>query len=402
MAALLVLFVALGMVVGPRASHDWTRDHASDRKNPWGLAACRELLERLEVPTDTWDRPLTELHGDVGMLMLLDPQMAVSDEEQARLLEWVAEGGRLVLGAFGEGWGPLSQVRTGRVGLAGYLTMSELMGRLGLALTAAGDSGDPGRTTTRTELTRNVHLISVPSKYRLAPASDPSRKVEPIVQGGPRVDIAAGDQPVLMTLRVGRGTVHVLAEVEVLANRCIGREDNAMLAVNLALAGGAPDRVYFDEYHHPFGEPERMAAAPPAPEVDPSPLNRLLLGLLAVAVVYGLGRAQRFGAPAPPRTEERRSAADYVRAFAALYSRAHAREAALAMLGLELRRRMAHAAGTTPSAPPERLGERLARRGLPGAEIAALLAELEDHQGPLTDADLVRLARRIAQYERML
>jgi len=399
--AALALFVALALVVGPRAAYDWARDHSSTRKNPWGLAACRELIERLEVPTATWDRPLTELDGEVQMLMLLDPLTAVGDEEQERLLEWVAGGGRLVLAAFGESWDPLSLMRSGRTTISGYLSMSALLARLGLRLSDEGDPGYPARVKTRSELTRDIRAISVPSRHRIAPvAGEDADDTERVQRGPARVDIAAGPDAVVMTLPLGKGTIHVLSDVEILANSQIGREDNVVLAANLVLAGGAPDRLYFDEYHH--GTDERQPVFSSEREVDPAPLEWMLWGLLAVAAVYAIGRAQRLGAPVPPRSGERRSSRDYVRAFAEIYARAQARDAALAMLALELRRKMARAAGTTPAASPERLGDRLQRRGLPGAQMADLLAELEQTEDVPTDADLVRLGRRIAQYERML
>ncbi|HUS80430.1 MAG TPA: hypothetical protein VM283_04120, partial [Armatimonadota bacterium] len=234
-----------------------------------------------------------------------------------------------------------------------------------------------------------------------SPAADrppPGLRPEP-----PRVEIAAGTDPVLVTVSLGRGVVHVLADVEMLCNSQIGRNDNMLLAANLVLAGGAPDMVYFDEHHRAASE--RTLLGPPeeaTPEVDPRPVRWMLYGLLAVAALYAAGKAQRFGAPLPPAGEERRSADDYVRALAGIYASAHAGDAALGMLAADLRRRMAAVAGTSPTAPPQRLGERLSRRGLPGAEMARLLADLEVPREPVSDPELVRLAREIAQYERML
>ncbi len=400
--ALLALFVALALLLGRGRAPDLTRDHSSISKNPWGLAACRELLERLHIPTRTWQRPLTELDDRVAVLMVLAPQTALGPDEQERLLQWVARGGRLVLAAFGEGVGPLSLMSTRGSALVGHLSMDELLHRLGLSLVAVEHLEGMGRPRAHSELTRNVRRVAVPSPYRLAQAQKApgARGLAP--HGEPRVDIAADGKPVLMTLHLGRGVVHVLSEVELLSNRCLGREDNALLAVNLALAAGAPNHVYFDEYHHPSGAQQRPGPKAAQRRVDPTPLYHVLAGLLATAVIYGLGRAQRFGAPVPAPPDRRPSATDYVQAFAALYCRAHARDAALAMLAQGLRRKMAHAAHAPPHLPAQGLGERLSARGLPGEKLAALLMELEHPPEPLTDAALVHLGRATAQYERML
>ncbi|MCD6361739.1 MAG: DUF4350 domain-containing protein, partial [Armatimonadetes bacterium] len=190
-AALLValaLFVAVAFVVGSRPGRDMARSHSSESKNPWGTAGGREWIQRLGVPTRSWERPLTELDESVSMLVVLDPHIRMEEDEQDRLLKWVADGGRLVLGVFGDAGEPLEELLSGRVSIGGYIGMGELLGRLGLALSDQGDDGRPGRVKTRSSLTDNVQIVSVPSRYRLVEATGDEVVREQVPHGPPRVD----------------------------------------------------------------------------------------------------------------------------------------------------------------------------------------------------------------------
>jgi len=113
LAAIFVIFAIVGVAGYWGTGFDPVRDHSSERTNPWGTKAYRELLERCGLETATWDRPLTELTGSVKLLMLFDPQRPITEEEQERLLAWVRAGGRLVLAPFGERMGAAPCCRGG-------------------------------------------------------------------------------------------------------------------------------------------------------------------------------------------------------------------------------------------------------------------------------------------------
>ncbi len=396
LAGTLALVVAIGLIAPHGDGYDWTRNHSSLQKNPWGTAGYRELLDRFGVRTESWEQSLTELGPEVKTLMLLDLRSAISEDERKQLLDWVESGGRLVIAPFGDATSLKSLFSSGPSGFAGYMNMTALLSDLGLELTDDGDANREGEVVTRSGITRGVNVVGVPSRYRLARAAHASPAREGI--GEPRTDVAVDSQAVVMSLPVGKGMVHVLAEVEMLANTAIGKNDNAILAANLVFADGAPDVVHFEERRVEWA----CGADEDRPKVDARPLNHVMLALLLIAIIYAVGRAQRFGAPVPPDDDTRRARSDYVRAFAEIYARAQASEAATQMLATGFRRRMAHAAGTAPAAPIERIAERLDRRGLPGAEMAARRAKLEATGAHPADKELIRLARRIADYERML
>ncbi len=395
-----LVFVALHLALGGRSGRDWTRDHCSLSKNPWGTAGFRELLGQMDVSCESWEKPLTDLTNEVGVFVLLDPQQEIGEDERESLLSWVEGGGRLVLGAFGQTPGLVNMIDGRSMSPSGYVSVKELLGRLDLML-FGGESSGPGEVANASALTRGVSVVGVPNDWRVLITSPMVEDVA--ATGEARIDVAVGTGPVLVTVPVGQGAVHVLADVEVLSNAEMGDNDNAVLAANLVFAGGAPGHVYFDEYHHHpqvFGGPNLSAGT----RVDSAPLKRTVLALLVVIAIYAAGRAQRFGAPVPPRDDQPRASSDYVRAFAEIYRRAEATGAAAQMLTEELRRKMARAARVAPSSSPDRLAEALTARGLSGQEMAALLTEVElgAREGTMTEAQLMRLAQRIAQYEGML
>lgn len=391
--ALLVGAAALLFVVAALAhwhsGFDAVRDHSSLRRNPWGTAAWRTLIEHSGVPTATWDRPLTALTPEVEMLVMLAPVYQLAPEETAALFAWVRAGGRLILAA-------AAQATTGGAFTAQSDAAHQLLARLGLeaypgpradAAVAAG-AGDP--------LTADVRAVHIPGGLRLAmtgagPAEPDDITIHTLL-GTPD---AAG----MMVAAVGDGRVIVLAEAETLGNAALRRNDNVVLAANLIFADGAPGCVYFDEYHHGIRRTEPTPARP----VDVRPLRHAALALMAVLVVFALGRARRFGAPARPADDRRVRGSDYVRAFAAIYARAGAAAPAAAMLRERLRQELARAAGMPASASDERLLAALQQRGRPTGGLAELLERLRDAaDGKPGARELLELARAVAHYERML
>jgi hypothetical protein len=172
-----------------------------------------------------------------------------------------------------------------------------------------------------------------------------------------------------------------------------------VFAANLVYAGGEPDTVHFDEYHHGVVGDEAVFGGS---EVDVTPFRNTALALLAVALIYAIGRSRRFGAAVAGQDDSRRTSADYVRALAQVHSRGGAASAAASMLASGLRRRAAAATGVASSAPLGQLANTLDQRGMPGDEVAELLELLETADESMTDAQLLTLARRVAHYERML
>ncbi|MBD3293255.1 MAG: DUF4350 domain-containing protein [Armatimonadia bacterium] len=378
----LLLFTIVALIVQATTDFDYVRDHASDRTNPWGTKAFRELLTRSGVATETWTMPLSRLSEEVQFLIILDPTEPISGDDRDALAAWVADGGRLVVAPYA--YRPFE----GPEGRQASNSLEATLSAFNVRSTIGDAADEEVSAVAQSPLTADVAQVLVPTDGRLRKA------------GPGEVLLADGmGAPAAVSVPHGEGRVIVLAEAEMLGNATLPLADNVVFAANLIFAGGAPDAVYFDEYHHGVVAGEGVFGGA---EVDVSPFRNTALALLAVAVVYAIGRSRRFGAPVSSRDGSGRSSADYVRALAQIHGRGGAASTAASMLAAGLRRRAASAVGVASTATLGQIANTLDRRGVPGDEVAELLELLESADESMTDAQLLTLARRVAHYERML
>jgi len=182
----------------------------------------------------------------------------------------------------------------------------------------------------------------------------------------------------LIVRRVGSGRVALLADTSPLQNRLLDEADNAAFA--LALSGQGP--LTFVESVHGYG-PQRGLAAIPAR------FGWALLGLLLAALVFMLARGRRLGPPERERRDLPPPRRAYVDALAATMARGKEREAAVAPVREEARRRLARRAGLREDAPEAWL-EAARSEGLDDDEARALSGRAED------DAAVVATGRALA------
>ncbi len=385
-AAVAVIFVAAGLLARGTASFDAVRDHSSLRTNPWGTKAWRELIERAGVRTETWDLPLTEIGPGVDTLVLLTPTEPLSATEVNAVLGWLRDGGRLIFAPRG----PRAGERRTDIFQARRLVFA-----LGLGLPAEeAPENQRAQPVADSPWLRDVASVHVPSGARLRPAPTTT---DTAAEPAHLLRDAAG-RSVAAECRLGDGRAVVLADAEIVSNATLREADNVVFAANLVFAGSAARTVHFDEYHHGFAHDRGVFEGP---EVDVRPFWNTVLALLVVASVWALSRARRFGAPLPSASR-RRPASEYVRAFARLYARAGAAGAAIEMLEAGLRGRVARATGLRANAPADQLVAAASRAGIDGEELGRLLEELQEAAEEPDDRTLLRLARKIADYERML
>ncbi len=383
------LLFAVALLAHRHAAFDAVRDHSSLRRNPWGTAAWRALIERSGVPTATWDRPLTELGPEVEMLIMLAPLYDLTPGELDALVAWVRAGGRLIVAAtaYSSFDGAFAREPDAARDLLRRLELEAHSGP-GATATVAPRAEDP--------VTTDVRAVRVPGSLRLGgrEGGGPS-----ITTGQPVTLLGEADAAAAVAVPMGRRPVIVLAEAEMLANATLRHDDNVVLAANLIFAGGTPARVHFDEYHHGV----RRAESAPERTVDLGPLRDAALALLAVFMIFAFGRSRRFGAPVCSTGDRRPRTSDYVRAFAAIYARAGAAGAAADMLYRRLRHELVRATGLPATADDERLVAALERRGLRTVGLRELLTRLRGAADrALSGQELVELARAVADYERML
>ncbi|MEN6344210.1 MAG: DUF4350 domain-containing protein [Armatimonadia bacterium] len=404
---LVVFSVVYSLLTAHQATFDPYCDHSSLRTNQWGTKALRELLQSTGLRVQTLGEPWTSLGPEVRLLWVLDPQLVATEGEVLALLQWVRQGGTLIVAPdarpANRGMNPGSAEADLRLLAAlGYLAVDTGPRDKPVEV---GRGKDPLlREVRRLEvqgwrLRANPEATEVQSALNAVRFQKDRRSTLPRRLLTARSEVlVADDRGVLMArLRHGRGQVLLLSDADLVANRDLPRADNVVLAANLSFA--APDAtVWFDEYHH-----RRRADSTPLSGLDTSAPRRAILAALFALGLYLLGRTVRFGTAIPVTQPSGRSAVEYVQAFAALYRRAGHRTAAAEMIASHFRSRLARAGGARPDDRPERLAEAVAARNpnLDPGEVLALLHELAD-TSRLDDNRFLSLTRHVAHLEQEL
>jgi hypothetical protein len=191
-----------------------------------------------------------------------------------------------------------------------------------------------------------------------------------------------GDQQLSLLTEdhVGRGTILFLADASPLTNEYLSSADNA--ALGLALAG---DRtVVFAEGVHGFGNARGFAAIPGGWKIA-----FLLVGVAAIAYVWS--RARRFGPPDRKARDLPPARAEYVQALSMTLERTRDRAGSLAPAQQFARNRVAARAGLDARPTDEQLARAARDLGCSDDEIAALLGPIGD------DTQVLALGRATAR-----
>lgn len=390
---LTLLFVAMAVIFArPSARRDPIRDHSATRTNPWGTKALWELCRAHGLKTAYWQSSLSSLSQKQQYLCLFDPTFALSDEDLQKLVDWVQQGGSLLLAVDLDASHDLT---FDRPKIAPNEALLAPFGLTGTRTGAAATITVPAASRAIREL-RDVRSIYIPSPHRLQPAS----KAAALARLQWRTLLADGAGAVLLSARHGRGHIYAVSETEILSNSSLARADNVVLAANLLFDGRATT-VHFDEAIHAV----KRGLSDEARQLDPSRALTALLAVIAALTLYLVSRGWRFGAPTPVNDAPRRSALEFVNAFAELYRRAGARGATVDLLRHSFRLRLATAAGVPADLPPAAVAAAVAgRHQVSEASLTALLQQLEPRSAgePLTDSELLALTRQMAHLEEAL
>jgi hypothetical protein len=257
---------------GPRSS--------SYATSPQGLAAYASVLQRNGHPVRRLrTRVADEAPPADQTLVVLDPD--VLEPEEARAIgDWVRSGGNLVAGGTG--------------------ATAWLEGVLGGSPTWENGGGRVRRTLVPVGATTGVKAV--------------------VSDGGGWHDLGSvlpvigpADGPLLVTARVGEGSVALLADTTPLTNARLDQADGA--ALGLALAGGRGRSVAFLDPVHGYGVSRGFGGLP-------ARVKWTLLGLALTALLAVWAAGRRFGEPEDPDTEPPPPRVAYVDALAAALVRA--------------------------------------------------------------------------------
>lgn len=408
-AGLLLLFCTLAVFLARSSRRDPIRDHSSLRTNAWGTKALAELCRASGLKAVTWDKSTSALTDGQQVLCLFDPSLSLDRYQVQGLLDWVKQGGVLLVGADLEE----SHNLTLAMSATSVGPDEALLAALGLRLEKARyNECTQSVLPTGPEL-REVKALYVPSPYRLRPgttaefskleqslsARERERlRVQPLAPLSWESLVSDETGSILLRAVHGRGRLYALAEVEMFANKHLEAADNVVLAANLLFAPRAP-KVYFDERIHVV----RVGLSEDARELDPALALWTLYAVLLALALYLSSRGWRFGAPVPPANPPRRSALEFVNALADLYRRAGARQAVLDLLRQSFRRKLAAAAGIAADLPSRTLATAVAaRRPVDEKQLLALLLRLEPTGTQPSEQELLALSRQMAEIEEAL
>ena len=335
--------IAIAIVVGGLIAINLAAsglDHAVGGNQPSGVAGSsygtqNSGLAALTTLVAQYGHDVTRERGPIhgasfdprDTVFVIEPQ-DVTEVDSTALLEFVTEGGRLVIG----GTDPF-YVRDLRdrppiwsVDSPGTFDQFDAsLGRLRVVDTAGdGSWSDPGASTVLAH---------------------------------------SGGDALVTQARVGRGEMLFLADPTPLENAYLGSADNAAFA--LALAGVPSRPVEFVEGVHGYGERRGLGALP-----TPWKLSLLVLALAALA--YAWSRSRRFGPPdrraralPPPRSQ-------YVDALACSLERTRDPAAALAPMQEWARARVAQRAHLRLDASSEDVDRAAIKLGYTEQERAAI------------------------------
>ncbi len=298
---LVVLALAIGVLIAVGVA----RDHATapvrfDTSSSYDVAsggyrAAYEMLGRIGVPVERYERHAVFLPASLATLVYVDPTgddptaASPSAADIAALEAWVRAGGTLVYIGDDD-----VAAHRGILGLPHVVTAPR---RGATAFVAAGLRA------------RGVGTIASAARLRF----DPGHRAK-------RVLVADARGALVIAYSFGRGRVTAVVDRALFANAGIASGDRARLLAALVTSARPAENasragVAFDEFAHGFVVPEHWWLVVPRPFAF-----AVAFGAIVVLVAFA-GAAVRLGPPIVAPARDDRSSADFIDALANLYER---------------------------------------------------------------------------------
>lgn len=367
------------------------------RTTPDGVAGLYRAIARLGPPTAIRVTPLVDSDPLRGTLVILQPVRRPSPREVHELLEWVRGGGTLIHAPRSDSpiLDSLGLVRRTLVedgDSVGDAQAPEVVSELDDGPLWSGDhpltEGLPGARSARYAIAPDTASQDNEDEGEAEeePGPDPV-PFHPLLLSAP--DSAGHRWAVAAFIPLAGGRIVAFADAEPISNRFADEAPLAAVAARAAIALTSPgDSVFFDEFSQGLGA-SRSPARATADFLVGTPAGRASLHLGLVILLAFFCAGLRFGAPLAAAGDARRSSLEHVRALAAVYESAQAREtAAVLMLG-----RLARASRLPPPRDPgeaERLIARLENRSARPESLWRVRQGLEANP-----VDLIAIARGI-------
>jgi len=334
----LVLLTTLALLFAPGnrgSSRGFPSSYSTDAD---GAKAAYVLLGEMGYRVERWENPPEVLPklSKYTLLIIADPLIPASKEEEGHLKQFVAGGGRLLI--------------TGMTGAA----MIEAKGVV--PVLAPHDEWQTFAPEVPSPLTFHAPEISMEASARWAHL------------GAGQLRYYGSEEGAAVTkMRVGEGEIIWWGADSPLTNYGITRASNLALFLNCV---GSPvtTRVLWDEYFHGV-RPGLWHY------LSHTPLPWALLQLLTLAAFVVITFARRSGAVRPLCRQSRLSPLEFIETVGALYQRKGAAEGALEIAYSRFRFLLARRLGVPPTAPTSELIRSVRER--PGWTIPGFAETLE-------------------------
>lgn len=302
--------------------------------SPSGLYTLRRLLTDQGAKVHLRVAPLSKLDADVGMLLIY--ATGLEEAEQKHVLDWVRDGGSLVV----VGNSDLTYVGEVEVTPHGCGNLAER-------------GPNPGLSPLKLAVVGEQTLRLTPKAGSLV---------------AQHVDASCGGSPYIVTSFLEDGKITFIPERELLSNVSLSVGDNARLVAELLSVRDSTIEL--------VGPWTGDGSQSPVQSLKSAGLLPVMLQLLGLALLLAVRQGTSFGRRRDVQQVERRAFADHVRALGSNYARGNAGRLAASNYGLllvdQLRER------TCPGQRPTllQLAAVVARRvRRPETEIVQLLVE---------------------------
>ena len=363
-----------------------------------GTRAFFELLAETGRKPVRWQEPPSALlhsaNAPQTFVVIGSVRREFTDEEIDRLLEWVSQGGKLVVIDRSPHRELISTTANWRISIAlPQLSMSDIDPSDQQQMTLKTNAAKPILPTV---YTRSVNAVQ-PSKFAssikleifspeetagaydsptpyyndeyydeegeppppiasgrnaedaeasnanksviIAQSPVPTQQIETAAQTAPIIHLANNEKALLADFPYGSGRIVLLSDPYIVSNAGISLVDNAQLAINIVASRGGT--IAFDEYHQGFGGNENRVLA----YFANTPVPAIFLQIILLIGVVLFTQSRRFARPLPANAPNRLSKLEYVSAMAELQQRTRAYDLAIENIYMEFRRRAARVFG---------------------------------------------------------
>jgi hypothetical protein len=351
--------VLIALVAGAPGTDDG-RAYDPDGTGDRGVRALRLLVEELGADVAATDE-VSELGrpgagGGPEVAVLFDDRYDAVTRGAVR--RWVEEGGTLVVT---DPYSPLTPTVEGGGGVLGGLTAAEV---------ERGRCDEPAVA----DLAR-LETGGLGARYDVPPGS--------------RSCFGDEASAFVVVTDVGDGALVAVGGGDVFTNAYLDLADDAGLAVAL-MAPRPGGRVVL--LQPPTGGPDGAPTDRDLFDAVPGGARVALWQLVVAFVVYAVHRGRRLGRPVPEAQPVAIAGSELVLAVGNLLQQTRSPSQAAAVLGEDLRHRLAERLGLPPTAPPEVVADVAATRSaVPRDRVLAVLVPPPVR----TDAELVDLAQAV-------